>query len=971
MHVSYAVILTPIIMKTTSILRLAAASVALSISAHAAEVFSVTTTGTYPTAPSAVFNAATGDDPSTTGLVQVAGVDYTITADDITNGTATIGSGVSAVVYSVPVDATVGDTLEAVETGTYPYNIYGTTDTGNGAAWGAAIQTNFDGVTVVEPGGQKTQGGSNTTTYFGPRFYTGVNRASAGQLGAGVTFNGGNGYRIRCNNITDALVNGTPQVGTAQVGQVGDPDYAPASENYAAATTGLGGVSPSVAAIFMFDADTASLSGEDDNLIFGDADTLVGQLATPNTMLTRASSASYRAMVKADGQYYAGTLKAIDTTALTGANQSQLDTFTENAASATWTLMPGIDTGAANGVGAQNLTVDTSESATTVPGYALTNITQVGFLIAATAEISTGGWNYGVRSFTAQATPASAPDPIEWSQDFTSAGTILGDLSGLSGYGHAYTWWKSGAGLANGGSVADTTNNQATLSITENGNNGQVYLSMVGPGTTDLNGQGGNARRVRPVSHDTTWEIDLLAFKTAGINGAADIMLTTRGLDGYVKSTINPNGQIKFTTWMSDFTHTNFDDFKGPSSLRNSNGQPNANNPAIVIVDGGTVDSTSSDPVTITISGTAEGTVVLNGAGDAVESVTMTNFGSGYTAAPTVTWTGMSVDPTVSFNYNSGNVNGNPTLVNGSIVNFPVKIVEVGEDIFPQPNGNKNWNVFADGQILTFVQSYDSFDDSLSYYISFTDKATSEVTGPLFLATLTAEDDSPGGHGFFDVITGSRYTTPNNKDAIQIHLKRYGSAPLPGVTTIGINSVSVATIDDDRDGVINRNDAFPTDPFESVDSDLDGVGDNADTDAGYNDAFVAAINAAAQTAGDSTFSYFVNANADDYSYSTGGGAITQEAYDAAVDAKDAAEAAEATAIADLAALPTLSQIQSTLIDARVGSTMIEVSGGTADITMTLEETSDVSDWSNATTSQKTFEVSAPAGTSFYRFKMAD
>jgi NADPH-dependent ferric siderophore reductase len=88
-------------------------------------------------------------------------------------------------------------------------------------------------------------------------------------------------------------------------------------------------------------------------------------------------------------------------------------------------------------------------------------------------------------------------------------------------------------------------------------------------------------------------------------------------------------------------------------------------------------------------------------------------------------------------------------------------------------------------------------------------------------------------------------------------------------------------------------------------------------------------------------------------------------------AKDAAEAAEATAIADLAALPTLSQIQATLIDARVGSTMIEVSGGTADITMTLEETSDVSDWSNSTTSQKTFEVTAPAGTSFYRFKMAD
>ena len=33
-----------------------------------------------------------------------------------------------------------------------------------------------------------------------------------------------------------------------------------------------------------------------------------------------------------------------------------------------------------DGIGAQNLTVDTSESATTVPGIYLTNITQVGFL---------------------------------------------------------------------------------------------------------------------------------------------------------------------------------------------------------------------------------------------------------------------------------------------------------------------------------------------------------------------------------------------------------------------------------------------------------------------------------------------------------------------------------------------------------------------------------------------------------------
>jgi len=60
-----------------------------------------------------------------------------------------------------------------------------------------------------------------------------------------------------------------------------------------------------------------------------------------------------------------------------------------------------------------------------------------------------------------------------------------------------------------------------------------------------------------------------------------------------------------------------------------------------------------------------------------------------------------------------------------------------------------------------------------------------------------------------------------------------------------------------------------------------------------------------------------------------------------------------------------------ILDLRIGSTMIEVSDGKADITMTLEETSDLSEWSNADTSEKTIEVDAPAGTRFYRFKMTE
>ncbi|MDA9260969.1 hypothetical protein N9P58_03785 [Puniceicoccaceae bacterium] len=51
--------------------------------------------------------------------------------------------------------------------------------------------------------------------------------------------------------------------------------------------------------------------------------------------------------------------------------------------------------------------------------------------------------------------------------------------------------------------------------------------------------------------------------------------------------------------------------------------------------------------------------------------------------------------------------------------------------------------------------------------------------------------------------------------------------------------------------------------------------------------------------------------------------------------------------------------------------MIEVYDGQADITMTLEETSDLTDWSNATTSEKTIEVDASSGTRFFRFKMTE
>ena len=880
-------------MNITSILKLATAFVAFSISAHAAEVFRVATVSTtYPVTTAA--NFAGGE-----------------------------------------------------------YDIYGTTDAGNGS--GVTVIDNFNGASSAVNTGDQITTGVNATTYFGPKFYAGVNR-SVYQTQGGVMHSNGNGYRVRSNNISAALI------GTAQVGVEGDPDYA--------AATGNGGEPINTKVIFMFDADTSSLSGEGDNLIFGDSDTLTAKLSVPGTLgpnwtgssPSRASLATYRAVVKAKGpndvtaQYYAGTLYSVDL-ANTPATSTQYN-MSETGADATWTLMPNIEDDSTGGqvFGDTNLTVDTSDSATTISGKFLTNITQVGFLLETDTNENTGGYNYGVREFIANASPASEPHPIEWSQDFTSpvngTGTFLtyanfklydGAVDAanlLTGFDHAYKWGMNGDGLTATPVPSTITqeNNQIVLDVKSQGPDGEVNIRMVGPGTD-------NARRVRPPSHEVTFEIDLIEWKA----GQADLLLQTRGHDGYIRSVLSPSGNVKYSTWGSDYTHTNFDNFSGPSSLRN-----NANNPGIVIVDGGTVDPTAAG-VTVDISGNAEGTVVLNTAGDAVESVTITNYGSGYTALPTLTWTGMSVDPAVSFNFSTGNIS------RGNVVLTSLRDMD-GNGAHGDP-GDLPGSLLDDGGVLTYIQSYDNSDDSVSFYYSLDGGTTTQ-----FVTKLTAADHSPGGHGFFDISTGNKWGQPNNQDAIWIQYKKWGTGTneagdlLPA--KLAINSVTVATSDDDRDGIANRVDAFPNDPFESADADSDGVGDNSDAHAGYDDVAVAAINTAAQSAGDSTFSYYVTGNADDYSYSVGGGAITQEAYDAAVAAQAAAEAA-------LAAAPTLAAVEQTVMDARAGSTRIDVSGGVASITLTLEETSDLGDWSSPTTTDHNIQLSAPAGSNFYRFKIAD
>ena len=289
-------------------------------------------------------------------------------------------------IFSFAADSNNYPTTTAAKFNDGTYDTYGTTDSGSGTGWGSGITTNFNGASsVINPGEQKTQG-SNTTTYFGPTFYAGINRDAYKGAG-GVIHSNGNGFRIRVNNISQNDINTSAAAGGA------------------GGTNGI-----NFKAVFMFDATNADTI----NYGFGSTDTLVARLAVPVVMGTddRAYSASYRAMVKADGEYYAGTLNTIDLSALSGSNSQTFD-LTEDGASATWTLMDDFEKSnnslQSNASHPKNLTVDGS---TTVIGSQLTSITQVGFLLDTTGAVNSGGYNFGVRQFTAEAT--AVPEPSSY-----------------------------------------------------------------------------------------------------------------------------------------------------------------------------------------------------------------------------------------------------------------------------------------------------------------------------------------------------------------------------------------------------------------------------------------------------------------------------------------------------------------------------------------------------------------------------
>ena len=95
--------------------------------------------------------------------------------------------------------------------------------------------------------------------------------------------------------------------------------------------------------------------------------------------------------------------------------------------------------------------------------------------------------------------------------------------------------------------------------------------------------------------------------------------------------------------------------------------------------------------------------------------------------------------------------------------------------------------------------------------------------------------------------------------------------------------------------------------------------------------------------------------------------ISPSDYDAVVAERDAALAAQATAEAERDAKLTLDEVK----DLRAGSTMIAVENETATLSMEIEKSSDLTNWTFDKTTTVDIPIEDGVGTQFFRFKMAD
>ncbi|HIE75210.1 MAG TPA: hypothetical protein EYP93_03140, partial [Gammaproteobacteria bacterium] len=122
---------------------------------------------------------------------------------------------------------------------------------------------------------------------------------------------------------------------------------------------------------------------------------------------------------------------------------------------------------------------------------------------------------------------------------------------------------------------------------------------------------------------------------------------------------------------------------------------------------------------------------------------------------------------------------------------------------------------------------------------------TAPSSGPAVTEYVVYKGDSPGNESFYSTVSSSTLTytdTSASSTALSYYrvssvMTGLGEGPIsprmtgaPGADYDNDGIADTLDDDDDNDGVLDSDDAFPLDPNEDTDTDGDGTGNNADTD---------------------------------------------------------------------------------------------------------------------------------------------
>ena len=144
-------------------------------------------------------------------------------------------------------------------------------------------------------------------------------------------------------------------------------------------------------------------------------------------------------------------------------------------------------------------------------------------------------------------------------------------------------------------------------------------------------------------------------------------------------------------------------------------------------------------------------------------------------------------------------------------------------------DGNGEYDALTDGLVLLRGMFGLDGDTLIAGVIASDATYTSSADIELRIESLGARADIDGD-GQIDALTDGllilRYLFGLRDDAL------IGGVVASNATRISVNDIEKQLFDtmtdSDNDGILNINDAFPLDATETIDTDADGVGDNAD-----------------------------------------------------------------------------------------------------------------------------------------------